>query len=268
MPAFKDHEANKRTKILIVGEGGAGKTSLAASLANADYNLRILDYDNGLNILKSYVEPDKIDNIIYRTCTGDGEIDAKGDEIVRAFAQGANLLFRGWKTSKDEDLGNIRDWTEKEVLIIDTGTYMGIAAQKAALRGVGKKCTDQLAQADWGTAQRLVENVLSLVNSSQVKCNVVILAHPTFVDDEYGSSKMFPNICGKGLNTRVSHYFNDMYRLDVKRKGQEFVRTFRTTSDHKMSLKNSAPKFIKPEEPADLAAIFAKLRQAADAGAS
>lgn len=262
MPAFKDHESAKRSKVLIVGEGGSGKTTLLASLANVGYKLRILDYDGGLDVLHSFVEPDKIDNIIYRTCTDD---DVEGAE---GFRKGANLLFRGWKTSKEEDLGKIQTWGPEHVLVIDSLTFMSEAAKRLALKGAGRLPTDQLQQADWGTAQRLVENVLNLIASSQVKCNVVVLSHPVHVSDEYGSNRTFPASCGQGLSTRVSRYFNNLWRLDVKKKGTDFVRVLRTVSDHKMSLKNSAPLVVKAEEPADIAALFEKLQGAAEAGSA
>ena len=256
MAAFKDHQAADRTKILVVGEGGAGKTALLASLANAGYKLRILDYDGGLDILHSFVNPDAIDNIIYRTCTDNTVNDATG------FLKGANLLFTGWKT-EDEDLGHIKTWDKTHVLVVDSLTFMSEAAKRVALKSSGRHPTDNLTQADWGTAQRLIDNVLTLLASDAVKCNVVVLSHPVFVSDEHGANRMFPSACGQGLSTRVSLYFNNMVRLDVKRKGKDIVRTFRTVSDHKMSLKNSAPNVVKDDEPADLAALLAKLQGAA-----
>lgn len=259
MPSFRNHDAATRSKVMVVGEGGSGKTSLLASLANADYNLRILDYDGGLEVLHSYVDADKIDNIVYRTCTDDGQDEATG------FRKGVNLLFKAWKTD-DEDLGHIKTWTNRDVLVIDTVTFMAEAAKRLALHAAGRKPTDNLTQADWGTAQRLVENVLNFTSSSLLSCNVVMLAHPTHIEDQYGAARTFPATCGRGLDTRVSRYFNNVWRLDLKRERDGgFTRILRTTADHRMGLKNSAPLVIKPEEPADLAVLFEKLQGAAGA---
>ena len=58
MPPLATHAATKRTKLLIVGDPGSGKTALLGSLANAGYNVRILDFDAGVDILFAYVKPD------------------------------------------------------------------------------------------------------------------------------------------------------------------------------------------------------------------
>ena len=60
MPNFKDHPRDQRVKALVCGEPGTGKTGALASLLNADYTVAILDFDNGLDILNSYVEKPKL----------------------------------------------------------------------------------------------------------------------------------------------------------------------------------------------------------------
>ena len=50
MTSFKDHISTQRAKLMIVGDSGSGKTASLASLANAGYNVRILDFDDGLDI--------------------------------------------------------------------------------------------------------------------------------------------------------------------------------------------------------------------------
>ena len=70
MPSLAQHQSNEFTKLLIEGDSGSGKTGALASLVGAGYKLRILDMDNGLDSLKSFVMkdcPDKIDNVEFRT---------------------------------------------------------------------------------------------------------------------------------------------------------------------------------------------------------
>ena len=55
MASIRNHRASEVTKLLLVGDSGSGKTSSLASLANAGYNLRILDFDDGLAILPEYL---------------------------------------------------------------------------------------------------------------------------------------------------------------------------------------------------------------------
>ena len=66
MPKGSQHSSASLTKMLLIGESGSGKSGALASLAAADYKLRILDFDNGLDFLMRYMRknhPDKIDNI-------------------------------------------------------------------------------------------------------------------------------------------------------------------------------------------------------------
>ena len=50
MASIKNHTSVDVTKLLLVGDSGSGKTASLATLANAGYKLRILDYDNGLDL--------------------------------------------------------------------------------------------------------------------------------------------------------------------------------------------------------------------------
>ena len=102
MPKFIDHPSDSRVKAIIVADSGVGKTASLASLANAGYHLRILDFDNGLAILRNYVEPDAMDNIHYRTFNTE---DPKSpDEAARMAVH--------WKSTSNfecEDLGPISE---------------------------------------------------------------------------------------------------------------------------------------------------------------
>src|SRR6266478_131479 len=55
MPLIRDHPSSSTTKLLLIGHSSSGKTGSLASLPPAGFNLRIIDLDNGLDILKSYL---------------------------------------------------------------------------------------------------------------------------------------------------------------------------------------------------------------------
>lgn len=254
MTAFKDHPINKRVKALVTGDPGSGKTTLLASLANAGYNLRIMDFDAGLDILRAYLTPEGTDRTKYVTLT---------DSLNTATA--FNLAYRllsSWKVG-EEDLGPVKSWGEDTVLAVDTITRAGDAALRRALAMSGKKFNDQASQPEWGTAIRDVEFLISYLTSEEVKCNVVFNSHLKYVGGEDGNAiKTYPHVVGSvtggGFPTRVGGYFNTIIRVDEKAKG---ARVLRTISDHKMSLKNPAPKVVLPEEEPDLAKLFAKIKE-------
>ena len=66
MPSLANHQSNQFTKLLLIGDAKSGKTGSLVSLVKAGYKLRILDFDNLLDILKFKVMeecPDKLDNV-------------------------------------------------------------------------------------------------------------------------------------------------------------------------------------------------------------
>ena len=54
MPLIANHKSSKRTRMLLIGDSGAGKTGSIMSLAAAGFQIRILDLDDGTDILRDY----------------------------------------------------------------------------------------------------------------------------------------------------------------------------------------------------------------------
>src|SRR5262252_9685406 len=53
MPGLEDHQSNDFVKMLLIGDAQAGKTGSLVSLVKAGYRLRILDFDNKLDVLST-----------------------------------------------------------------------------------------------------------------------------------------------------------------------------------------------------------------------
>lgn len=245
MPSYENHRVSTRTKLLLVGDSGIGKSGHLASLANAGYNLRILDFDDGLDILSNYLTPDGRKHVNYVTLK-DTPTEATAWKTARS------IIYNKWKVG-DEDLGPITSWGESEVLVLDSLTFAGDAAKRASLALSGKKLDAQLSQADWGEALRSIELMLDYVMSDHIKCNVIMTTLPMPVEDESGVSKLYPQVVTAKFSTKVARYFNNMFRLDRKRDGKY---VFQTSSTPRMTLKSSAPNALVNEVPADLRAVF------------
>src|SRR6476620_1574282 len=69
VPSAKDHKSSIFVKLLYIGESGTGKTTSLASLVEAGYHLRVLDFDNLLDPLVHQVRHNKsdLDQIQYQT---------------------------------------------------------------------------------------------------------------------------------------------------------------------------------------------------------
>ena len=111
MANISKHKSAEYTKLMLVGDSGAGKTSALASLANAGYNLRILDFDDGLSILPEFLNKDAVSNVSFITLK-----DGLGQ--ANAFRKGVQMITQ-WKDG-DEDFGPVKSWTNKDVLVIDS----------------------------------------------------------------------------------------------------------------------------------------------------
>lgn len=247
MPSFKDHSVSSRTKALVVGDSGAGKTGVLATLANAGYKLRIFDFDNGLDIMASFLTKEGAKNVNFVTLRDDM------NKNPTAWADFKRILSTGWKVG-DENLGKVESWDEDVVLVIDSMTFMGDAAKHFVADKNNKHSHSQLELQEWGEAGRLIENIVEYLTSDNIKCNVLVTSHLRYVEGEMGGIKAYPTCVGGKLPTTISRYFNTVLRADVLPGDKG--RVLRTVSDHKMDLKNTAPNILEAKEEFDLSTIF------------
>ena len=163
-------EYSKPIKMLCVGDSGKGKTGGLASLAELGFKLRILDYDNGMGILASLAKGKPwAQNIIYESCLDEfqvvgGKVYPKG--VPQAFAKGLSLLTN-WKT-KDIDLGPVAQWKKDTILCIDTLSHLSNSALIYVL-ALNNRSGEHPWQSDWGQAMDMVESMLKILYSDQIK---------------------------------------------------------------------------------------------------
>ena len=239
---------------MIVADSKAGKTTALASLANAGYKLRILDFDDGLDVLHSWVDPSKLENIDAITLKD----DPKSRKGAKAWRTGWNIVTGSW-TDPDtgDDLGTVSDFDSSTVLVVDSLSYAGRAAMNNALSMNGKKFSDQLSQPEWGQAMRDMESFLDHSTGPDIACNLVVTAHPTVIEDDSGVGRVYPKVVSKsfGMNM-VSPFFNNVIGMKSNRKGERF---FRLTGDGRQEFA-VARQGLGSEMPADLAELFRLLR--------
>jgi len=241
MPNFKDHPRDQRVKALICGDPGSGKTGALATLINADYKIAVLDFDNGLDILHSYVEEDKLGNLDYIS------FDVENQETPDL----AKNLLRHWKY-KDMDLGPVTEWGSDKVIVIDSASLYG-----ECLLAHSKKSDGRMRYFDAGQE---LKRVIQFLTGPQVKCNVIVNTHIQTIENDQGLMKGYPQMIGSAVSKSIGRYFNNLWRLDSKRMGRESVPIVRTKSDSFMALKCSAPKAVDAEHPLDYAEMFMQIK--------
>ena len=269
MPSLADHQSNEFTKLLLIGDAKSGKTGSLVSLVKAGYRLRILDFDNLLDVLKYMILnecPDKIGNVEYvslrdkrKTTPAGSMIDGK----PKAFIDGMKLLDN-WKytddTGTEVDLGKPADWGSDCILVIDSLSRLCDAAFdfREPLVPVGKSGERDM-RAVYGDAQDAVEMLLATLTSKTFATNVIVIAHVQYMEQGDGTTKGFPQGVGQKLSPKVPQYFPSVV-LYTNKSGK---RTIQTNSTPLIDLANPAPFKMEKSYPIEtgLADFFAVLRE-------
>jgi hypothetical protein len=268
MPSLANHQSNDYTKLLLLGDAKSGKTGSLVSLVKAGYKLRILDFDNLLDILKYQIIdqcPDKINNVEFRTLRDKYKAGAQGSVIdgrPKAWTDAIRMLD-DWKYT-DEDgteinLGKPAQWGPDTILVLDSLSRLCDAAydfhESIIPRG---KSGDYDGRAVYGNAQDDVEKVLAMLTSKGFATNLIVIAHGTYVDLPDGTKKIYPQGVGQKLSPKIPQYFPNYIRY----RNKSGKRTIQVTSDAMIDLANTRPGALDKELPIEtgLAEIFAALR--------
>jgi hypothetical protein len=251
MPSLADHQSNDIVKLLAVGDAMVGKTGSLASLV-PNYNLRILDLDNKLDVLKQFVLrecPAHASKVEYRTLRDNREATALGATIKgqpKAFVETVKMLSE-WKYKNPDgsevNLGRPADWGPDCILVIDSLSRLCDAAYdwQEALTPAGRS-GEKDGRAIYGNAQDVIENMISMITSPLMNTNVILIAHGSYMDLPDGTSKIFPQGVGQKLSPKIPQYFPNMVRY----KNIAGKRTIQLKSDMMIDLANAAP-FAMPE---------------------
>jgi hypothetical protein len=294
MPRFTSPRPVRNTKILYLGHTGAGKTGSLCSLASAGYNVRILDLDNGTELIDDFMlnkeksiylkerpglwtaqqastAPDRLS---YVTITEGYKLQgpraiSKGDSWAKIQNQ-----LNNWKDGS-ESFGNIATWKPEDVLVIDGLSRLCESAMNFQLAMNGRSVTGPqvgtAATNDYSAAYRYILDFLDLLKCEDIKCNVIMICHIAFLDvnpdrGNPGTSsaqremKGFPQTVGRMISPKIGQYFNHALQAKSIVAGKRVIVT--NTSDQ-VELKNSAPLRVKASYPLEtgLAEYFRDIRQ-------
>ena len=273
MPTLDQHQSSDTLKCLLIGDSGEGKTGALASLAAVGYNIRIIDLDNGLdvlvNVLKKY-KPEALKHVQY--CTLTNKMKAVGAKVLPdgnpgAWSKAMAMLNRWEEGVKGQpgyvDLGPVTSWGKGDILVIDSLSLLSKMAMSAVL-AVNGRLASAIEIQDYAEAMRLIEGLLALLYSDAIKCHVIMISHIAYLDIQDGIIKGFPNTIGQKLSPQVGRYFNNCFRVSRKGSGTAIKRYIQTVSSGNVELKNSAPFALGAEIAFDgieggLATVFQTL---------
>lgn len=240
MAKLADHQSASTVKLLFIGDPGSGKTGALASLAEAGYNLRIADMDNGVDILRNLLadKPEALARVDYETCTDsfksiNGRIIPKKAE---AWPKLSKVLYE-WP-----GLGSPLTWTAQDVLVVDSMTLAGLAALRYVLANNVRLGLPPW-QSDYGEAQNLIESMCQMLYDDSLHCNVIVTSHVTLIGpkDNPTAEKGYATTIGKALSPKIGRYFNSILYVQSKRQGLNTIREIVTQPVSNIELKVSKP---------------------------
>jgi hypothetical protein len=252
-------------RVLICGEPASGKTGALAMLANAGYRLFIHDFDQNARVIGSYLKPGHADIYIHtyevakvsNTPLFDSGPKDATKQAVKELKTFTSMLER-WKET-DFDAGPSTNLTAKDVIVIDSGTFLGDMLLLAAMEDPDTK---RDGRSLYNVAGRYYGAILDYLCGSRNGASVIMLTHimQTGEKDAQGNiisgRRDIPVGVGEKFSKRMPTYFSDIWHLEVDRGGN---RQFKTAATSQVSLRTSAADKIKATEPFDLASMLNRL---------
>lgn len=224
-------EAGGAGRILIVGYPGSAKTGSLASLANAGFKIRMIDYDGNYEPLFQYCTPAGLANIDIVSLEDKLRKGMRYVEVVgepTAYTQGWKLLDHWKYKNKDgteTDLGASKDWGADTIVVVDSMTTHGISALRYAtfLKG---KTPENMTDATWGLGMSMQESYYEALTAVGNRFHVIVLGHLKMIgpkdvrkgDDDLTKmlknevaqlvpTRLFPSALGQALPPTIGGHF-------------------------------------------------------------
>lgn len=247
----------RRARIMIVGEPKQGKTGALACLANAGFNIRILDFDNNLDPLIAFCTPEglaRIDVVTLEDRLKDGERVIEPSGVPASFGRALKMI-REWKHTLPDgtevNLGPVKSWGLNDVLVVDSLTQVGEAAMRRTL-SVNNRTSETRELKHFGTAAGDQDAMMQIVTAGDIPCHVIVLAHLTIIGPKVDAAgkndteltiaakeakaavaeliqpKYFPNAVGYKLPQNIAGHFPTVLLAETEVVNGKVKRVLRT----------------------------------------
>jgi len=232
-----EHASNDIVKVMLAADSGSGKSGALASLVDAGLNVRILDFEYGLSVLKGFVKTKaNLANVHY--------VDQLQDEMklvagrigvtkAPAFQRAMDALDIGGEKYWGAPIPPVSKWTPRDVLVIDSLTMAG----RASLQMVMAANAAGLKQPEiqhYGTAMENIEKWVQMMMASATPCHVIINTHITNVE---GDARLYPDALGSKLPPKIGKYVDNIVGLRLTGGARKFL----TQKDGLLALKTASP---------------------------
>ncbi len=253
-------------RILLVGYPGAGKTGSLASLIDAGYKIRMLDFEGNYSPMLQYSNPamhKNVDIVSFKDKLRNGNKYIEVNGIPTAFASSLNMMDH-W-TYKEEDgtvvdLGSSKDWGPDTIIVVDSLTAMGKASFRRAQAMLNKTPLNTTQQV-WGLAMADQETFIEKLTDPSKRHHVIVLAHLKMVgpkdiqkDDEQVTkdlkekvmdlvdTRLYPSALGQQLPPVIGGYFPTLLKVERIVKAGKVQRVIRSDTGPELDTKIPAPR--------------------------
>lgn len=236
MPDFSSYPAADRIKLLLAGDPKVGKTGQLATLANEGYKVRIIDLDNNLAIMNSYLTPEGMANVSFMSFpTKDPTTWAK-----------ARAALRTW-----DDNSKVESWGLDTILVVDSASFLA----EAALTSFAGKSKDP--RQDYYAAQDAFINEIAYLTGKKVSCHLILIAHfRNQLDKADEVYRTVPAFTGAVLPLEVPKYCNNVWGIFIKPGDKRVIQTQSTNTFPYLG--SSAPDKLLATEEFNLGKLFKK----------
>lgn len=236
MPSLDKHPSTTCIKMLVAADSGNGKTGGLASLVDAGFNVRVLDFDCGVSTLAGRVKKrENLANVAYLELRD--ELTLVGGRMsikkAAAFQRAMDALDKGG-TQWGEDQAHIppvSQWTARDVLVLDTLGMAGRASLQMVMQANGAAMKSPELQ-HYGTAMENIEKLLAQLTSPSVPCHLIVNTHLVGME---GTAKLYPDALGSKLGPKIGRYFDNMLTVSVTAG----ARTYKTVKDGMFACKTA-----------------------------
>jgi hypothetical protein len=252
MPTLDNHQSDKYTKLIYIGDSSTGKTGSLVSLLTAGYKFKILDLDNGLETLKIYARQAQADLSLV-------EFETYRDQYR---STSAGPLIKGQPKAFTDAMAKMTEWSEIEdertIFVLDSLSAFGRAAFEWA-KGMNPTAKDPRQW--YFAAQGAVESCIALLTGENFKMNVILISHINYKDVQEGITKGHVNAIGSALGPIIPRYFNTLLLAESIGAGKNVKRRIKTLPTGIIDLKIPSPQ-AEAEYPLEtgLADIFKLLK--------
>lgn len=220
-------------KILLMGEGGNGKTHAIRTLCDAGIHPYIIALEPGYEVLgdvpkeklgwrylprpagdwaKLIDNAQRVNTLTYQTLSG--MADPNRQRYTR-FVSVYSALSKFVDDRTGEEVGPVDDWGTNRAIVIDHLSELCAASVELTIGG-----KPVMSQPEYMVAQNTIEGLLRQL-VTVTRCWVVVIAHIDRVfDDVTSQSKVMLQSLGKALSPKLPPLFSDI--ILANREGKNF----------------------------------------------